>query len=43
MTGFNLQMNQHFGDGVKSVEFNTFDPVPKVLKSAPNVWSNVRV
>ena len=23
--------DQHFGDGVKSTKFNTFDPVPKVL------------
>ncbi len=22
--------DQHFGDGVKSTKFNTFDPVPKV-------------
>ncbi len=34
MTGFNYWLNQHFGDGVKSVEFNTFDPVPKVLMAA---------
>ena len=23
---------QHFGDGVKSANFNTFDPVPKVTR-----------